>query len=247
MTVRPNGVVRIQLTRWPILNVVSGQFANATQFPPTWTAIPGNMFYPETTAPGILGSVAPGASGAGSSALLMAPGYIDFFNGRNGYNLQVTYTNGWPHCGLTANAAPATPTQTISVDDITGWVGVAGMIYDGQYTESITCTAITPSVSGAIAGPGTLSLANELNYSHTLPGPIGDPLSTLVVSSLPAVVFQAGILIASAYTMLRGATAIAVHSIGTSPNMGGGGTGSGPHDELLQEAEIILEPYIRVL
>lgn len=43
---------------------------------------------------------------------------------RNGLRLLVSYTNGWPHTSLTADAAA--DATTIQVDDVTGWVGASG-------------------------------------------------------------------------------------------------------------------------
>jgi len=76
LTVANNGIGRIQLTRYPVLSVVGGQYSPSTAFPPSWTTIPANKFSPEMVAPGMLGTTTAGASNLGSAALLIAPGYI---------------------------------------------------------------------------------------------------------------------------------------------------------------------------
>ena len=47
-------------------------------------------------------SVAPGGSAEGGQAVIVGGGYINKCYGRNGWAIQVTYLNGWPHCSLTS-------------------------------------------------------------------------------------------------------------------------------------------------
>ena len=80
--------------------------------------------------------------------------------------------HGWPHAGLTT--AGSASTSSLVVDDCTGWgppgsnsaanstYGATGVIYDGASQETIQCTSASATV-----GPGTLSLASPLNYTHS--------------------------------------------------------------------------------
>jgi len=157
----------------------------------------------------------------------------------------VTYINGWPHSGMTANVASSA--TSIPVDDITGWTNARGTLFDGAHTETFTCTATTPNTSGAISGPGTLTVA-ALHFAHNLPNGGDSPMDTLLVTSLPSIVQKAAIFVASAYALTRGATAISVPTIAGAPRMTSGATqGVGPHDEFLKEAEILLEQFQRIV
>ena len=49
----------------------------------------------------IYDSVAPGGSAEGGQAIIVGGGYINWSLNRNGWLIQVTYLNGWPHCSLT--------------------------------------------------------------------------------------------------------------------------------------------------
>jgi hypothetical protein len=76
---------RILLSRFPILEVVSVATCPNTVFPRTWTALPAGYFEPEVPPIGIYGSVSPSSEAFGSQAIIVAPGYIDWSNGRNGW------------------------------------------------------------------------------------------------------------------------------------------------------------------
>ncbi len=231
---QPTGVTRLLLSRSPVLQVVSGQVSSAAAFPRSWSQIPANAFEPERAPIGVYGTTAPGSAGGGGQAVLLAPGYVTWLFGRLSSRVQVVYVNGWPHGSLTAAAAVGA--SSLHVDDITGWAGAAGNIYDGAQQEFVTCTAVTPDTAGAVAGPGTLTLATPTVFAHRV---------GVVVSSLPASAQQAVILLCVVQALTRGATATAVQSLG-----GGvaGGAGAPLSAASLEEtARRMLRPYGRVL
>jgi hypothetical protein len=226
---------RVVLQRAPVLDVVSVQVAPANVFPRQWTTVPAGYYEPEYPPIGIYGSSAPSAAGEGGQAIIISPGYISWANGRNGIIVKVQYYNGFPHCGL-ASAATA-GASTIQVDDCTGWgittpfsdvTGATGTILDSGAQETVQVTA-----SSAIAGPGTLTLAAPLAFSHP---------SQVIVSTLPQSVSWAVILFASGMALTRGATSTTVQAI-----PGGSGGGSGKPMTLVQQAQSLLMPFKRVI
>src|ERR1019366_1065177 len=52
------------------------------------------------------GSSAPSGDASGGQAIIVGPGYISWQYGRNGFAIQVSYLNGWPHASLTSYCAP---------------------------------------------------------------------------------------------------------------------------------------------
>lgn len=236
LTVQNTGFSRAVLSRWPVVALVSAQCTRSTAFPPAWTTIPLNQMRIERPPIGIVGSSAPGNAGTGDATVDIAPGYINWYYGRNGYRLQVTYVNGWPHAGLTASAAKNS--TTLSVDDVTGWTGAVGTIYHGQFTETFTCTATSPAGPGG-AGPGTLTLAAATKYDHNI---TGDPGRTFLVTSMPGTIQQACIFYCVEQALMRGATATA------APSLGAGMSGMTEHKlgSYIEEAEFLLEPFRRV-
>ncbi len=230
--VLPNGVVRLLASRGPILSVVSGQVSAAGAFPPSWNTVPANQFRPERPLLGVYGTSAPSAAGDGGQAILMAPGWITWAFGRMSTSAQVLFLNGWPHAGLTA-AATVGATSLI-VDDITGWLGAAGNIWDAGSNELVSVTTVTPATVGAISGPGTLTLSAGTSYPH--------PKGTLI-STLPASVTLASIYFAVSQALTRGATATAVQMLtGTATS---NGPASSAEYEKMARAE--LYAYRRVI
>ena len=67
----------------------------------------------------VYNSIAAGGSAEGGQAILVGGGYINWCYGRNGWAIQVTYINGWPHCSLTS--AVAAGVTSLPVNDCTGW------------------------------------------------------------------------------------------------------------------------------
>jgi hypothetical protein len=222
VSIRPNGTARLMLSRSPVVKVLSGQVSSAAAFPPQWRAIAADQWAPEKPLIGVYGTSAPASAGEGSQAVLLAPGWLSWRAGRYGSLIQVTYINGWPHGSLAQDVAAAA--SSLSVDDVTGWLGAAGIIHDGGSQEAISVTAVTPSTVGALSGPGTLTLASPLVSAHR---------SGTMVSALPGTVVWAGILFCVSQALTRGATATTVQS---QPGSAGGG-GRTP-EEYAAEAEL---------
>jgi len=170
---------------------------------------------------------------SGGQAVIVAPGYITWCYGRNGWAIQVSYINGWPHAGIIVKANAGD--TTLTVDDTTGWgitsyysvTGATGTVKDTGQQEVIHVTA-----TSAAAGPGTLTLANPLAYEHAV---------GTVVTTLPSSVEQACIFFATAEALTRGATSTTIHDIGGHAQSGGSGA------ELISEGELLLKPYRRTI
>jgi len=223
---------RVILQRLPILAITQVQVAPNAGFPRQFTTVPANFWEPEYPALGLYNSIAPSAGGQGGQAILIAPGYVNWCLGRFGWVIQVTYTHGWPHSSLTAQASAAA--TSISVDDCTGWAvttaagtGAAGVIYDGGQQEAVRVTA-----SSVTQGPGTLTLAAPLQFAHA---------AGVMVSSFPQNIIWAAALFSAATALTRGATATTVQD---APGHFGGGRGP---EDLANEAEVKLHPYRRTV
>jgi len=229
---QPTGVTRLLLSRSPVTAVVSGQVSASTAFPRSWQSIPGNQFEIEKPLIGVYGTTAPGAAAGGGQAVLLAPGWVTWAFGALSSRIQVTYTNGWPHTSLTAAATAGS--TSLAVDDITGWLGAVGNVYDAGQQEAVACTAITPNTAGAVSGPGTLTLASALQYNHTI---------GVLVTSLPPSVQEAAIYYAVAQALTRGATATAVQALSGST----AGSGPGTSNTYIAMAEAKIHPYRRVI
>jgi hypothetical protein len=152
---------------------------------------------------------------------------VDQVWGSSGYQLIISYVNGWPNSSLTSDVAEGA--VTLNVDDTTGFLpGARFTFFDGAYTEqAVVASASTDS------GPGTLTLALSLTYEHIL--------GTLV-SGMPSSVQQACIYLATYVALTRGATAIAM-----PPARGVSGSGNSPDDFLVKEANRLLTPYKRII
>lgn len=229
---RPNGSARLLLARTPVTSVISGQVSPASQFPESWTPVPATGFKIEVPVIGVYGTTSPSAAGDGGPAVLLAPGYVSWLGGRLGWEVQVTYTNGWPH-GSTQQAS--SPGDTVlHVDDCTGWgppsgatTGAAGTLHDPGTQESFTVTA-----ASATSGPGTLTLSSALGYPH--------PAGTLA-TTLPGTVIEAAILFAVSIALVGGATATTQQAI-----PGVAATGGKTSAEYAAEAELLIHPYRRI-
>ena len=226
LTVDSNGVARCLLSRFPIAEIVSAQYAPATQIPPQWQSIPTNAMYIENASYTPAGAVATvGASGP--FAVNIAPGYVSWLTGRNSVRLQTTFINGYAHAGLIGSVAVGA--TTLAIDDCTGMVGATLYIYDGASTEFVSVTAASTT-----AGPGAITLAAPTAFAHT-----ASPQQPLIVSSMPSDIQEAAIFYATYATLTRGATATTVQ------NVGGGQSGSGSGHQMLSDAKEILEAYRR--
>lgn len=237
VTVQNNtGNGRFILQRWPVLQIVSLAVSPNT-FPRSYTTLPANAYDIEHPVVGLYGTNAPSAAGEGGQAVLFASGFMGWGLGRNGYVVKCQYVNGWPHTALTTAATAGV--STIAVDDCTGWAitsealgttGATGTVYDSGNQEVIHVTAAT-----ATAGPGTLTLSAPLQFNHA---------AGTMVSTLPASVIWGVILFGSAMALTRGATSTTVQAI---PGGAGGGSGGVGPLELAGEAELLLNPFKRVI
>lgn len=219
------------MQRGPVLQVTSVQVSPAIAFPRTWTPVTPGQYAPAIPVIGMYGASSPADSGEGGQGVLVAPGWVDWYRGRGGYRIQVSYINGWPHTSLTTPASQNA--QTIAVDDCTGWAPVAagqpgavGVVYDGGLQEAVTVTA-----ASAVSGPGTLTLAAPLGYPHN-PG--------VMVSTMPSQIRWATALLCASQALTRGATTTTIHATG-----GGSSQGSSAPTELAAEAELMLNAFQR--
>ena len=154
-----SGLGRMVLQRWPITQIVAVNVAASAGFPTQWTAVPAGYWRIERPPMGLYGTNAPSGAGEGGQAVLIAPSYVNWCQGRNGLRVQVQYIHGWPHAGLTTQGTAGT--SALAVDDCTGWGpapstsgsnqtgGATGVIYDGASQETIHVTA-----ASVTAGPG---------------------------------------------------------------------------------------------
>lgn len=230
------GNTRMILQRWPILNIVSVQ-VSPNVFPRQFTTVPVGMYDVEHPVIGLFGTAAASAAGEGGQSILIAPGFVDWSKGRNGFWVKVQYVNGWPHTSLTQAASPGD--TVIHVDDCTGWgitsealgtTGVTGTIYDDGGQE------VAQSVSASVAsGPGTVTLGMGLVYAHA---------AGTLFTAMPQSIMWAVTLFGSAQALTRGATATTVQTI-----PGGGGSTAGAHGpvDLASEAELLLDPFRRMI
>lgn len=232
------GNMRVILSRWPVTGITAIS-VSPNCFPRSWTALPTGYWDVETPVLGVYGTSAPTGSGQGGQSVIFSPlAGGGWWLGRRGYVFQITYVAGWPHCGLTT--AVTAGTSSIAVDDCTGWAlanesgtttGATGNVYDpGGQQETVQVTAATVT-----AGPGTLTLASPLMYNH--------PQGT-IVSTMPPSIQWAVTLFSAAIALTRGATATSIHTIP------GGGSGTpafkGP-ESLVEEGELLLHGYKRVI
>lgn len=229
------GPATLIMKRWPVLEVISIQVSRNT-FPRAWTPVPAGNWSVADPALGLYDSVAPTAAGEGGQAVLVSSQYVNWDYGRNGLAIEVQHVNGWPHAGLTANAAQGA--STLQVDDCTGWaftaavggaIGATGTVYDSGSQEVIQCTA-----ASAAQGPGTLTVASPLQAAH--------PAGTMV-STLPQSVVWAAVLLAAAQALTRGATSTTVLQAPGAKSSGG----SERAMSLTKQAQAILQPFTRII
>lgn len=238
MTVDNTGTGRIMTSRWPVTAILGGQVSPRATIPRSWTTVPVSAMDFEDPPMTYLSPVVEGAAGAGGQAVLVAPGYVSWANGRNGYSFQLAYLNGWPHAGVTSTVTQGA--TEVEVDDVTGMAGATCMLYDGSATETVTVSSAAATspvklpMGGTVqAGPGTLTLSSGTAYAHE---------AGTVVSALPADIMWAVILYAAAQVLAEGATAVAIPEIAGAMTSGGKGTA-----DLIKESRRILMPYRRII
>lgn len=234
VTVRRNtGVGRVILSRWPVTNIVSVKVAPMATMGPSqqWTTVPAGSWTPEYPVIGRFSSNVPTGSGEGGQAILIAPSYINWCYGRDGYQVQVQYYHGWPHTALSAAAAAGA--TSIQVGDCTAWApfaagspGAEGTVRDPAGGEE----AVSVTASTATTGPGTLTLSSGLAYAH---------LAGVMLSSLPTTILWASAEFAAADALSRGAQAMVNAA---APGRSAGGNAK---TELKEHAMCTLDPYKR--
>lgn len=244
MTVRQTtGVAVLLMQHWPVIDVIGARMTPAGAFPRTWFQIPSDALSPgETTTQFVGGSSVPSGGQDGMNEVLIAPGYIDWINGRFGYTVQTAYANGWPVCGLTETATPGA--TVLHVDDVTGFAGTRPVIWDAGNTETVTVVSVEattppevlPGVA-AQAGPGTLALASATRSLHS-----GTTPALVQISAMPDVVRWAGYFYAAAEGMQRGSTQISVPALPGSEQSGGQPTAK----SFISLAQSMLAPMRRV-
>lgn len=231
-----NGILIMR--RWPVTQILAVQTALNRQFPRRWSVVPAGQYDIEHPLINIATDTAAADGPDGGSSILVAPGYITGRHGRNGMRAMVSYTNGWPHAGLTGTVTAGT--QTLAVDDVTGWEGASGLLYDGGSTEQVSVLAVAansplalPNGAGyADAGPGTLMLTAPLAFTHT---------QGTVVSALPANVLWATVLACATQALESGIDSITIQTVSGTETTGGHGV-----EELQMQYELLLQPFRRI-
>lgn len=238
MTVNPSRVARVMLSRWPVTQVLAGRVSPQAAIPRAWSPVPVSAIALEDPPMTLLSPAVEGAAGAGGQAVLIAPGYVSWAMGRQGFTAEISYLNGWPHAGVTGSIAAGS--STVTVDDVTGMTGATCWLYDGASTETVTVESATATVpvtlpaGGTVqAGPGTVTLAEPVQYQHE---------AGTVLSALPQDIVWAVILLAASQVLSEGATAVAIPDIAGSLTSGGKGAA-----DLVIDAEVILANYHRVI
>ena len=144
--------------RWPVTAVQAIQVSPSRDYPPQWTLVTPGQY--RVRVPPLMDAGPAVTSGPyGGNAVDVAPGWIHGRSGRGYWNIWLSYSAGWPHAGLTADALAGD--STVAVDDVTGWDGRTGFVYDGRFTEPAAVTAATatapvplPGIGGTVqAGP----------------------------------------------------------------------------------------------
>jgi hypothetical protein len=247
-----NFPARVYTRRWPVLKVIGGQVSTSTSFPPVWTQVPATSFdidyfvHGETTTV----SQAPDV-GLSANPILIAPGVVNWTNGRRGQRINVSYEAGWPMCGITQTAnAGAT---SISVDDVTGFdvpgdpTFLFAQIYDDDQSELVqisSATATTPVTTSAgftvNAGPGTLTLktGTSLQFTHNRMNQ-NSPNNPTLITTMPEAVIWASVMFACSVAVTRGATASSIQALPGTVGRGGATVGNW----YVQRAQELLGPY----
>jgi hypothetical protein len=218
--IRPDGTVRLHPKYFPVvsLNSISvgyypGQLQAITDFSAAWVE------EQEIIVP--LQGSSPQWSSQGALGLGFMPG------GRAETFVNYSYVNGYPVAVLAS--AVTTGATSITVDSGLGIIaGQTLKIYDGANTEDVTVSA------NYSYGSNTVPLASATLYAHA---------AGQAVSSLPAAVKEACILVTSAYLKIRGDAAL-VMDVTTRP--GQQIDGAQRVGTEIAHAQEILKPFRRV-
>ena len=168
LIVRPGwtGVAQAMMNHWPVIDVVAAQCAYQQEaFLGNFTAVPANMIRPALTSNQLFGGSSLGSSGAdGMNIITLAPGVINWANGREGQVLQIAYTNGWPHAGLLPWQV-LTGNMVVSSNVITGLSSTTGMTVGqpvGSPAFELGSSVITDVVSST-----SVAVADEAQYDFS--------------------------------------------------------------------------------
>src|SRR5581483_10782262 len=223
---------RLIMSRWPVLQVTAVKTCPNNVWPRSWTSLPAGYFEPEVPPIGLLNTISPGGSAEGGQAVIVGGGYINWSLGRNGWAIEVTYVNGYPHCSLTS--AVAAGATSLPVNDCTGWgltnyygtvTGATGVIQDGGQQESVQVTA-----TSVASGAGNLTIPSPgLAYPHQ---------AGTMVTTMPSSVQQACIYFAAAVALTRGATSTTIHAVGGASQSSDKGA-----EDLIAEGELLLHAF----
>ena len=229
--VRSDSVLVIQPRRWPVLAVANLQVRPAQGNATTWVVIAASDILPILNA----GSDEL-AAGIGTREVWVLGHGVPWRSLPDSYVAQLTYTNGWPHGGLTASAAVGA--TTLTVDASAGWTDLIALqttyqaeLPDGGATEVVTVTAATANNDGT----ATLTLSAGLANQHA---------AGIICTTLPRTLWLAAGFYAAHLALRRGSYAIAVPPL--RGNGGGGKLPASPDSGFLQEAQDLLAPYRRV-
>lgn len=215
VTVPGNGWARMRMTRSPVLRVVGAAAGPAAATPPVaLSPIPATSLVVEHGGQHQTGTIVPAGGSPSPTTILVAPGYVSWALGRNGYMLQVTTVSGFPVAGI--DAAAAAGDTEIHVDDVSGWwdpdqgLGAAGTVADPPTREDVSVSGMTPDVPGAISGPGTLTLAAPLQFPHVpLVGGLTGPDQRVLLTAMPQTLQNAVLYFATYFGLMRGSAALA--------------------------------------
>lgn len=229
---------RLLLSRWPITQVLQIAVSPNT-FPRQWTIVPSGYYDVERPPIDGYGSTSPTGTGDGGQGVLLAPGYVNWGGGRQGFSVSTTYLNGWPHSSLTASCT--TGATTLTIDDVTAMTGARVFLYDGAQTEQIIISSVTANQNEMLpygtntypAGPGTVTLATPTMFPHT---------AGCVFSAIPQDILWATILATTIQALESGITAVSIQNLPGSQTVGGQGIAA-----LEQEYKSLLNPYRRVI
>lgn len=177
LTVRQStGVAVAEMQHWPVIDTLGAQMTPAGAFPRTWTAIPANaLSIGEGSTQFVGGSSVPSGAGDGMNQVIIAPGYVDWINGRYGYTVQIAYVNGWPIAGVMP-AVTTSGTFTFGTDTftVTSASGIAvgapvsdrgGLIPTGATVTAIAGTTITMSENATTSGVSVVEVGYAAGVS----------------------------------------------------------------------------------
>jgi hypothetical protein len=244
---RGTGNGLLVMRRWPVTQVLAIQVSPNQCWPRQWSTVPSDRYEIEHPLINTLSDTASATGPDGGTSIVIAPGQLGM-GASNGYGwgygagglaFQVSYVNGWPHTSLTEPAEEGA--TTISVDDVTGWTGASGFVYDGAETETVSGLSVSATnplvlpndVGTAQSGPGTVTLSSPLANAHAV---------GVVVSALPANVLWAVALAATSQVLESGMTSISAQSLSGSMSTGGKGVA-----DLVAQYKALLDPFKRIV